>query len=383
MNGRQLIISVILSGLLLMAGYSMMSYFGSRQPEIRQMSFREVRKPVRVNSVAYEAKEISLSGLGKVVSESAIDLVSEVQGEVRPGSVSLKRGQAFRKGQVLFRVDNQEALLNLYAQKSNFMTAVAGVLPDLKVDFSETFPIWETYFENLSVEGILPALPELKNAKEKVFFSTRNILNQFYSIKSAEKRLSKYTVRAPFSGSLVEVMEEVNSVVNPGTRVARIARSNRLELEVPFRPEDLAFLKVGTTVKVFDENQAISWPGRVNRIGSALDPTTQSINVYIQFNPGLAPIFEGQYLQAEIPGTRLREVMEIPRNAIINQNQVYVVQDSLLKIRDVRIEKLNKETLLFSGLDTTDFIVVEPVLSAYENMPVQMNVSDQNGGLAN
>ena len=371
---RRSMISLIGAVTLLLVGYSLMSKLGSREAEIRQMSVRESRKSVKVNQVEYKSRELALSGLGRVVSESAIDLITEVQGVIQAGNVSLKRGMRFRQGQILFKVNDQEARLNLSAQKSNFMTAIAGILPDLKIDFPDVFDRWQTYFESLNVEEALPPLPEVTDSKEKVFLSTRNILNQYYTIKSAEERLSKYVIRAPFSGSYIDVLLEVGSVVNPGNRVARIARSNRLELEVPFRTEDLDYIGIGMAVSVQSEDAKSKWKGRISRIGSALDPTTQSINVYVQFDPGSTRIFEGQYLAVEVPVKRTKAVMEIPRNAVVNQNEVFIVEDSVLKVKPIQIEKLNRETLFFSGLEQGSYIVVEPLISAYENMPVLMEM---------
>ncbi|MFK7921871.1 MAG: efflux RND transporter periplasmic adaptor subunit [Bacteroidia bacterium] len=370
---RRAIVSIIGAAFILWFGYWLMNTLGNRETEVKQMSFREAAKKVVVAPVEYKSREIALSGLGKVVSESAIDLIAEVQGEILSGNVLLKRGTSFRKGQTIFRINNKEARLSLYAQKSNFMTSIAGVMPDLRIDFPEAYPRWQAYFEALTVEARLPALPEMKTAKEKVFFTSRNILNQFYSIQSAEERLSKYIVRAPFSGSIVDVTQEVNSVINPGGRVARIARSNRLELEVPFQTTDLEYVKRGMEVDVLSEDRTNRWRGKIGRIGTSLDAATQTINLYISFNPGNASIFEGQFLMAEIPGSKIRNVMEIPRNAVFNRNQIYVVEDSMrLVSKEIEIEKINQETVLFTGVAVGELIVTQPLLNAYDNMPVQV-----------
>lgn len=369
---RRILIASVGSVLILFIGMSIMNKLGSRKPPVRQLSVRESRKPVRVAPVSYEPREVSITGLGKVVSESAFNLVAEVQGEILRGDVPLKRGQNFRKGQVLFRIDDQEARLSLAAQKSNFQTAVAGILPDLKVDYPDEYPAWNAYFSSLNPEETLPQMPfDESNEKLKVFLSTAGIFNQYYNIKSTEERLNKYVVRAPFSGSFLQVSQEVNSVINPGGQVARIARGNRLELEVPVRTADLDFVRPGLSVDVYSETEDTRWSGRIARVGSVVDPQTQSVNVYINFNPEGQRIYEGQYLRAEMPGKRKLDVMEIPRNVVVNQNQVYVVEDSMLRIKPVRIEKLNKETLFISGLEAGELIVVEPLISAYENMPVK------------
>ncbi len=375
MNNQLILKRVLVSAagalLILFGGRYAQKSLAGRETPVRQMSFTERTKTVKAEPVEYRSREIAISNIGRVLSENAIDLITEVQGTIEKGDVLLKRGQRFRKGQVLFKVNDEEARLSLYAQKSNFMTTLAGILPDLKLDFPDTYEAWQTYFDQLSVEEPLPTLPEIKNSQEKIFFSTKNVINEFYNIKSAEERLSKYVVEAPFSGSIFDVLQEVNSVVNNGTRVARIAQAGLLELEVPMRVEDLNYLRTGLTVDVYAENRESKWRGRVKRIGSIVDPTTQSVNVYIGFSSGGKQIYEGQYLTVQIPGTRVRDVMEIPRNAVFNQNQVYVVNDSsLLNVKSIQIEKLNDETLYFSGLQKGEKVVTEPLVNVYENMPV-------------
>ena len=369
---RRVIVSVIGALAILWLGSSLKDFLGSRPSPVRQMSFRESSKAVQAEPVVLKSREIFLSNMGKVISESAVDIITEVQGAIQPGRVSLKRGQSFAAGQVLFRIDDEEARLTLYAQKSNFMTAVASVLPELKIDYPNTFSTWQTYFESLSVEENLPKLPEIKSSQEKVFFSTRDILNQYYSIKSAEERLDKYVVRAPFSGSYIEVLQEVGSVVNNGTRVARIARSNRLEIELPIRAEDLSYVRKGMKVKISATDGSQTWEGSVRRVGSIVDPTTQSVNVYIQFNPRKDQVFDGQLLLVEIPGSRVLDVMEIPRNAVFNKDQVFVIEDSRLKSQQIKIEKLTQDNLLFSGLEEGVMVVTEPLINAYDNMEVSI-----------
>ena len=344
------------------------------------MSFRESAKIVKATPVEYKTREIALSSIGRVISESAIDLAAEVQGEILRGDVPLKQATRFSKGTVLFRIDDEEARLTLFAQKSNFMTAIANILPDLRIDYPNSYPQWQTYFDQLSVEEPLPDLPLIKDSQEKVFFSTRNINNQFYNIKSSEERLTKYEVKAPFSGSFIEVLQEENSAVNPGARIARIARSSSLEVEVPIRTEDLAYVRRGTTISILPETGEKIWKGSVRRIGSSVDPTTQSVNVFVSLRNNGEKVYEGQYLRVEIPGTRLKDVMEIPRNAIFNKNQVYIVVDSsTLEIKEIQIEKLKNESVLFSGLDAGALVVTQPLVNAYPNMPVSLSGAEKDG----
>ena len=62
--------------------------------------------------------------------------------------------------------------------------------------------------------------------------------------------------------------------------------------------------------------------------------------------------------------------MVIPRNAIFNGTKVFVVADTLLKVRDIQIHKINPESVVFSGLGEGEDLVVEPLINAHNNMRV-------------
>ena len=64
--------------------------------------------------------------------------------------------------------------------------------------------------------------------------------------------------------------------------------------------------------------------------------------------------------------------MEIPRNAVYNNNVVFVVVDGKLAKREINILKINETTLIFSCLGENTEIVVEPLINAVENTEVQI-----------
>ena len=101
-----------------------------------------------------------LVAFGRVNSSLPLDLITEVSGKILQGSVPLKEGQRFRKGTLLFKVDNTEANLRLQASKSNFLKDIASILPDLKIDYPDSFELWQSYFNSIDVEQELPELPK-------------------------------------------------------------------------------------------------------------------------------------------------------------------------------------------------------------------------------
>ena len=64
--------------------------------------------------------------------------------------------------------------------------------------------------------------------------------------------------------------------------------------------------------------------------------------------------------------------MEIPRNAVFNINNVFLVKDGLLKKEIIDVVRLNEKTLFFNGLNENDTIITEPLINANENSRVSV-----------
>ena len=379
MNKQKLIVLgvfvlILLGGYLLMRQFASMKTLPPERPKVVSSNF------VKVNQVAYRELDTEVVAYGRITSAQPLSLIAEVGGRLFRGSVLLKPGINFRKGQLLYRINDAEVRLNLQSRKSEFLNLIASALPDFKIDFTDDYPAWQTYFERLEIDKPLPELPEASSSKVKTFLATRNILRDYYSIKSAEENLLKYYAYAPYDGSIATVNLETGTVVNPGATIATIIRTDELELEIPMEVSNVKWVKEGGTVEVTSEDGSRSWTGEVTRIADFVDPNSQSINVYIRVDAGPdSGLYDGLYLRAIIPGSRLESAMEIPRRVLVNDDEVFVVEKGVLKTRKVNVQKVNQDQVLISpleanGLNEGDSLVVEAPSNAIENMRVTTEV---------
>ena len=379
MNKQKLIVLgifvlILLGGYLLMRQFASMKKLPPERPKTMSTNF------VKVDQVAYRELDTEVVAYGRITSSQPLSLIAEVGGRLFRGQVLLKPGVNFRRGQLLYRINDAEVRLNLQSRKSEFLNLIAAALPDFKIDFTDDYPAWQAYFERLEIDQPLPELPEVSSNKVKTFLATRNILRDYYSIKSAEENLRKYYAYAPYDGSIATVNLETGTVVNPGATIATIIRTDELELEIPMEVNNVKWVKEGGPVEVTSEDGSRSWPGTVTRIADYVDPSSQSINVYIQVDAGPdSGLYDGLYLRAIIPGSRLESAMEIPRRVLVNDDEVFVVEKGVLKTRKVNVQKINQDQVLISpleanGLNEGDSLVVEAPSNAIENMRVTTEV---------
>ena len=312
----------------------------------------------------------AIQGLGRVSSSQAVSVTSEVQGALQAGEIILKKGSSFSKGQLLFRVNSSDAALLLAARKSTYLTLLANILPDLKVDYPDHYEVWKLFFDNIDIEGQLPPIPPLIDSKLKTFLAAKNVLGEYYSIRADQVRLAKYSTRAPFNGTVVDAFSDVGSIVNPGSPVINIINNGTLEVECQIKPDESRLVRIGANVQLSDEKGKV-WKGKVMRKGQYLNPNTQSIPVFVELAGNAKDVYNGMYLSTSIESDSIPNVFEVPRSALLgNQSQIYVVQDSLLSIRDIDIVLLKEETVLIGGLTDDEMVVVEPIINPREGMKV-------------
>ncbi len=326
-------------------------------------------KYVKAITIKNEIHPIELKGYGKVISATSINISTEVQG-ILSSSIYIKKGTHFQKGQVLFTIKNNDVKLGLQSKKSSFLTQLSAILPDLNIDYPESFDQWKLFFEKIDVQKPLPPLPNFKSTKEKSFIISRNILSQYYSIQSDEARLKKYTITAPFSGSIIEAYTDEGANVSPGMSVIKILREGKLEIEIPILANNLSLINKGQEVQLKHNNDNVIF-GKISRIGNYVNPTTQTIPVFVDIMSGKNNLYNGMYLESTINCNSLLRAAKIPRTAIFDDEKVFsITNNNELKEINIEISTYQDKFVLVTGLKDGMKIVSEAIVNAKDGTTV-------------
>jgi len=265
---------------------------------------------------------------GRVASLENVVLSAEVSGKILPGAVPLKEGQSFKKGDVLIHI---------------------SALPDLKIDYPDQYEKWSTFFNNIDISSIMPELPEIESEKERVFVASKNILTQYYTIKVQEVKYTRYTLSAPFNGSYKTVSSEVGSVASMNMKIATLIQTDEMEVIVPVLPEELDWITKGMEVELKRNNGRIV-KGSVSRIAGFIDPGSQSVNVYVSVkNSRSSQLLEGEYVEAEFTSAASVAGMLLPREALMNENRIYVLEDGKIEERQVSVVERLEDSYIIEG----------------------------------
>lgn len=366
---RKNLISTLITALILLTGiFGLLKLKSMKESTVSNEIVKKERRNVQFSqfAVTTEANDIELDG--RLEASERVNITSKVQGVMQPRSNSVKEGKYFKKGDILFTVDSQEADFNLKAQRSSMMTSITQMMPDLKFDYPQSFANWEQYLNQFDVNKSITTLPEPINQQEKYFISGRNIYNQYYNIKSLETRLRDYTIYAPFSGVVTAVNLFPGALISPGQVLATMINTSQYEIAAPIPLDNLKYIKTGQKVTLKSTEMDKEWTGTVNRIGTQIDPQTQNLPVYISVNG--SGLKDGMYLKGKLKGEALTNVVKLPKEIFLSPTSIYVIQDSTLVSQTVNSIKRGSDYVLVSNLDPSAKVVTGSLAGLFEGQKV-------------
>ncbi len=366
---RKLIISAVAGGIIIVASLYFAGIIADSKDNRRPPN-QKVVKTVFVDTVKNATIPIMVPANGNLQAKKRVELYSEVQGVFRPGSKLFRTGQEYTAGQTLIKIDANEYYASVQSAKSNLYNLLTSIMPDLRLDYPEIYPKWQAYLNSFDLEKTTPELPELSSEKEKFFITGREIITNYYSVKNLEQRLSKYIISAPFTGVLTEALVTEGTLVRSGQKLGEFINTGLYELEVSVSKTYGDFLKVGKKVELSNLEKTQTYVGEVARVNASVDQNSQTITVYIEVSGD--NLKEGQYLEANLEAKEEADAIEINRSLLLENNQIFVVKDSILDLMDVKPIFFTDKTVVLKNVPDGEVIVAKPITGAYAGMLVKV-----------
>jgi len=318
-------------------------------------------KVVDISVVKLEDISSSLTGLGKLTSAQPLVLFSEVSGIVQKGNITFRPAQFFKKGDLIVKIDDRQIKLDINSAKSDFLNALSSVLPEIKVDFPDEFNVWQDYFDKCDVYSSLPQLPDAQNQKIKLFLSRFNVYKLYFMVRNFEVRLEKYYFYAPFAGSILTADMPIGSTARNGSRLGEVINLEDMEVEIPIPAADISWIDSRLPVTLVSSELNKKWQGKIVRIGSSIDPKTQSVSVFIRPEySAFKQLYEGIFLKAHIPGKKVKNAFAIPRKALYQEGYIYCITNGRLDYRSVEVTRQEADSVMITGgIMTGDTVVTE------------------------
>lgn len=369
-------ITIVVGILLIAAAAYIANDLANTEKRIRPKN-EKVVPTVFIEEVRNTNVPVTVLESGRLMAKNKIEIFAEVQGVMEPTGKEFKPGVAYRKGETIVSIRNDDFYANLQAQKSNLQNLITSILPDLRLDYPEAYKKWDDYLRNFDMDKPVDKLPEPSTDKEKFFVTGRNIYTTYYNTKNLEIVLGKYDLKAMYNGILTDALVTPGSLVRPGQKLGEFIDPSVYEMEVSVNKSILPSLKVGKKVTVRDaDNSSIQWNGKIIRINGKVDRATQTVRVFVELRG--KDLKEGMYLEAIMNGEPIEESMEIARSLLVDEIKVYIVQDSALQLVEVEPVFFNQKTVIVKGLQDGQKMISRNVPGAYSGMEVKIYQGDNN-----
>jgi multidrug efflux pump subunit AcrA (membrane-fusion protein) len=352
---------------VILIGFFIMFSLGSAEKHSKHRDVPPEVRLVETESVNFGDIVLEIEGNGVIQSQRTLNFVSEASGVVLLAKNDLKDGTFVGAGETILQVDSREVENTLFTLRSGFMNAIAAVLPEIKIEDTESYNKWYNYFLSLDIHKPTPELPEISNSQEKIKLSGREIFSKYYAVKNQEILLSKYRIVAPFSGYLKSQGIIEGSFVSKGQQLFYLSDAKNVEIVVPLLVDEVNLIDFSKapTVKVYsDKNEEDILYGKIYRKETTLNRNSQTLNVYVTFtNNNLNPYFlPGNYVSLKIKGKKFYDVAQIPRYVIDNEQFIPTMEDGKLAKQKVDVITIQGDMAIIKNTVSENLKLVTTIL---------------------
>ncbi len=355
---------------IVLAGFGLMILLLSLREDAPKRTPEPKPRNVAARVVSLGPVEARIVAFGRVISAQPVQLISEVTGTIEEGELAFRPGLLFARGDTLVRIDDRQASYRLNSTKADLLTALARVLPEIKVDFPREYQVWRDYFDAVRFDRTLPELPQAVDDKIRLFLARHGVYKLYFAVREQEITLSKHYFTAPFDGSILSTALSPGATARSGSALGLIVNLERLEVDIPVPTTDIEWIDRSRTVKLTSSEIPGEWSGSISRAGSAIDAQTQTAHVYVDLPGREAALLEGSFLRADLPGVAIDRAIRVPRQAVYDDEYVYLVVDGRFEYRAVRIARRETESVIVTaGLKPGDTLVTELLQGVAPGMP--------------
>lgn len=396
------ILRVITPLLILGGGIGLASLLFASREEPEKSDPDQKAVLVETRTVERDKHRVDVEAQGTVVPARQVQLNPQVSGRLVDVHDNLQTGGLIRKGETLAQIDRSDYALTVEQRETDLAEAKANldIEQGQQVIAKEEWELFQQQVESADIDSSLALRkPQLQQARVGVEAAEANL-------KQAQLNLSRTTVEAPFNAVVRDESTEIGQLVNAQSSLATLVGTDKFWVRVSIPVERIPDISIpgvnsndGSPVQIQYSigRKSIEREGRVLRLQSDLDPQGRMARVLVTIDDPLQlekldddqktdptagtrgiPLLLDAYVDVHIRGRRTEPLVEVPRQAIRNGDQAYIVDENdTLEIRTVDIVARRSETLLVrSGVEDGDRLVMSPIASPIKGMSLRTKSTD-------
>jgi RND family efflux transporter MFP subunit len=392
-NARTLLKTLLPLAIVFMGILIAVAFIKLRKPPQRKK--HEPAPPlVKIERLHRQDIQMVVSGHGTVSPKAEVDLVPEVAGKVVSINPQLKTGGFIPARRQILQIDPRD--YKLAVQQAQAAVADGQLRLQIETeqadlarrDWQDLYPDTEPNSPLVSrLPHIQQALAALQAAKAQ--------------LATAELRLERTSLSLPFDAVVISESADLGQYLSPGQPIAKAYGIEAVEIEVPLGDWELAWFSIpaspvaingqdastaGSEVEVRSEfaGGRHIWKGHVVRTTGQVDRTSRMVSVVVEVPEpfkgadGRPPLMPGMFVEVSIKGKTLANAVAIPRFALHNKNQLWVVNQDKLHIKDLDIVRQDKDYTYVTGLEDGTAIVVSTLDTVTDGMSIRTETPESD-----
>ena len=345
--------------LLMMAAVGVAAISCNNQP---QSESTELAVPVSIENVKKSSISQYINTTGTAMAIYETDLTSEVTGEynlqTNPATGKpFKLGDRVKEGQVIIRFEDKE-----------YVNGLAIDAKKLNLDISkDEYEKQKSLYEKGGV-----TLRELRNSEV-------SRTNAQYDFESAEIRLAKMNITAPFSGVIVELPYYTKGTrVTSGQPMVSLMSYDKMYVDINLPEKSISEVKLGHEALITNYTIAEdTLVGTVSELSPMISSETRTFSGKLLINNPDLKLRPGMFVKADIITAKKDSVIVIPKNIILTGNRgkyVFVVErNSAADDRQIVTGIENKDYVeVVEGLKVNDRLIIKGFETLRDNSKVKI-----------
>lgn len=392
--------------LIVAAGVGVAVVLVKTKPEPKKSEKPKHTVPVEVHVVKQSTQPLEVLANGTVIAAQEVILQPEVTGRVVWKAPELVPGGRLKKGEPLLRIDPRDYAAAVEQQRAQ-LEARRLAYEQEKSRRVIAEREWELFGDGGAPDAEPDALGRALALRKPQMRSAKASLNAANAaLDQSRLALSRTLISAPFNAFVQSENVDVGQLVSPNAQLARIVGTDAFWVQVSVPVEKLPWIQVpglnaekGASVKVLQQvgDGVVEREGKVIRLYGDLDPVGRLARVLVEVldplsvdepvkatdvregeaasAPSAMPLLLGAYVRVKIEAGQIDDVMEVPRSALHEGNEVYVV-DAENKLRTKRpkvVWRREDSVLMRGGLRSGDRVIVSQLATPLEGMDVRIN----------
>ena len=403
MRKTQVIIPVVV---VLLAGV-MAWWIASFQPSSEKKQSKPKEVIVSVITAQAEDRRLMVSSQGTAEPGTETSLVTEVSGVVKSISPKFVAGGVFKKGDVLFNIDPVDYEVEVQKAEASLATSEAHLAEETARSAAEK-KSWVNSGRVLkNAPPLLLRLPYVDEAHASVKASQAEL-------KKAKLYLEKTEIRAPYDGMVKSRSANLGQFIKAGEVLGSIFFTDYVEIRLPVPASSLSLLdfamfgisetSVPVTLSAMLGEKEQKWKADIVRsegvvdernrmhilVARLMDPYGLSVkeSAIVQavspepLSPKITasantssymPLKVGTFVEASIQGKKLKNVIAIPRNLIRRNNEVLVVEEGVMRMKEVKVlYSGNSLAYISEGIKLGDQLITTAITDPSDGMFVKV-----------